>query len=181
MSDYITIKEAVTLTGKSDKTIRRNIIDVQESLNKGRQTKIVSKQGSKYLILKDYLIGFYKITEPSQMTIESIKKTNKKQKKPPYLVKYVDKLEKDNADLKGVRDALLDTNKELTRQNDQWQRMVAQLQQTNSSLLIENKNETSIVEKEEVKKESVWWVVLSLIVLLLLVGLIVFYFKYIWD
>lgn len=172
MSDYVTIKEACELTGKSDKTIRRNIIDVQESLNKGRQVKIVSRQGVKYFILKSYLKDTYGVEESLDMSRQVTKKNPKKaKKKDGYLDKYIDKLESENTDLKGVVNNLLDINKELTRQNDQSQRMIMQLQQTQSKLLIGKREEKENIVEE--KDSSVWWIIVSAGVFILL-GFLVF-------
>jgi hypothetical protein len=175
MNEYVTIKEACELTGKSDRTIRRNIINVQDKLNLTSQTPIVSKQMSKYYVLKSYLIEFYNLDKsldkPRHLTKETIKKSNKKQKKDPYLDKYIDKLEKENADLIRVRDVLLDTNKEMTRQNDQSQKLIGQLQQTNKTLLLgEREKGQAPVIKED--KESSVWMVISVIILIVVAILI---------
>lgn len=181
MNEYVTIKEACELTGKSDRTIRRNIINVQDKLNLTSQTPIVSKQMSKYYVLKSYLIEFYKLDKsldkPRHLTKETIKKSNKKQKKDPYLDKYIDKLEKENADLIRVRDTLLDTNKEMTRQNDQSQKLIGQLQQTNKTLLLGEREKVTDIKADEIKKDSWVWTIIALLIIIA-VGCGVYYMFY---
>ena len=68
---------------------------------------------------------------------------------------------------------LQQVTKELTKQNDQSERIIAQLQQTNSTLLLENN--PSNKPKENKKESPIWWVLfLLLIVFVVSVGFYVF-------
>ena len=149
MEEYITIKEACLLTGKSDKTIRNNFTSKKEEINKLTSKKVVIKKGRNYGILKSYLLDFYQIktgnvtsksgNETGKVTSKKPSKTGKKDK---FTSKYIAHLESQIE----TKDNQIN---ELVRQNDQWQRMVVQLQQTNAKLLLE--------EKETSKPKKRWW------------------------
>lgn len=154
MNEYLTIREAVTLTGKSDKTIRRNIINVQGKIDKGSKRKIVTRQGTRYLILKSYLIEVYGEKEPLPKPREKTKKKKEKSRKiEAILQQELDRLLDEIKDLKEVQSKLLDTNKELTIQNGEWQKIFNNQIQTNA-VVLEDKQDIVIEEIDYSEKKK---------------------------
>ncbi len=187
MSEYITIKEACKLTGKSDKTIRNNFTSKEKELNKltskTSSKKIITRNGRQYLILKSFLIDYYNIL-PSNLLVKKSKVTSKKgpftskkqgvySEKYKVTRKYLESLEK-QVDVKDeqIRE-LQQVTKELTRQNDQSQRLIAQLQQTNSKLLLD----MPLADEKRNKKESPFWWILFFILIAFLIGVVFVLFK----
>lgn len=188
MEEYLTIKQACELSGKSDKTIRNNFTSKKDELNKVTSKDVIIKKGREYGILKSYLIEYYEIETGNLLVTELVtsskkepvtsKKSGFTSKNKKLLVTLRNQLKDKDAELvkkekevDWLRNEVTEKGeqiKEHLRQNDQSQRLIAQLQQTNSTLLLEDKKEAS--EKVKVKdKTSPWWMIISLILITSLV------------
>lgn len=186
MSEYLTIKQACDLTGKSDKTIRRNIINVKEKYNLPSHVQVVTRQNNRYLILKSFLIEHYSLDTPGQKNKNDQVVPSHDQVEPGQnedLLSFVKaQLNEKKEDIKYLKEQMANKDVAITehlRQADQSQRLIAQLQQTNSALLLEVEPPVEVKSKaDEIKKEgSWWWMIISLLSIILLVILAYYIIK----
>lgn len=177
MSDYLTVKEISELTGKSTKTIRNNITSRADYFNDKFDDTTVIKRGREFLVLKTFAESFYtfKVTKENkkQGNTPNTETKNKLQKNKPNKGKQKETYSKLNTLLEKqleVKDEqikdLQNTTKELIRQNDQSQRLIGQLQQTNSTLQLGVREEVTNIKADEIKKDSWVWTIIALLIII---------------
>lgn len=185
MGQYLTIKEAVLLTGKSDKTIRNNFTSKKEELNRLTGNDVIIKKGREYGILKSYIVDFYQL-ETGKKLVTSSNETGKKlvtssnetgKNEDVLLVSLRAQLKESREDVKYLRfklDEESNKTKNLIDQNNQSQILIADLQQRNTALQIESKVSGDV---ENSKGSDVWWVVVTALIAFLLACCCVYFFK----
>lgn len=184
MREYLTIKEVVLLTGKSDKTIRNNFTSKKEELNRLSNDDIIIKKGREYGILKSYVVDFYQLktgrklvtssNETGKKLITSSNKTGKKD--DALLVSLRSQLKESREDVKYLRTKLDEESnktKNLINQNNQSQILIADLQQRNTALQIGLKEKEDMPGVKQAKELNLAWLVLSFSLLIVIAVYIV--------
>ena len=184
MSEYLTIKEVCVLTGKSDKTIRNNFTSKKEELNKTTSKKVITRKGREYLILKSFVVDYYNIETGKLLVSELVTSSNETGKKPPLtgkklvtssnetgnlLVSLRNQLKESKEDiayLKKKLDEEGEKTENLIHQNDQSQKLIGQLQLTNKTLLLGEREEVTNIKADEIKKDSWVWTIIALLIII---------------
>ena len=184
MTDYITIKQACKLTGKSDKTIRNNFTSKKDELNKTTSKKIITRKGREYLILKSFVVDYYNIETGNLLVSElvtSSKETGKKDTETGkklvtssnetgnLLVSLRNQLKESKEDITYLKKKLDEEGKKtenLIHQNNQSQILIADLQQKNSTLQIGEREKVTEIKADEIKKDSWVWTIVALLIII---------------
>ena len=166
MSEYLTIKEVCVLTGKSDKTIRNNFTSKKEELNKTTSKKVITRKGREYLILKSFVVDYYNIETGKLLVSELVTSSNETGNLLVSLRNQLKESKEDIAYLKKKLDEEGEKTENLIHQNDQSQKLIGQLQLTNKTLLLGEREEVTNIKADEIKKDSWVWTIIALLIII---------------
>lgn len=193
MSEYLTIKQACQLTGKSDKTIRNNFTSKKEEINKLTSKDVIIKKGREYGILKSYVLDFYQL-ETGKLLVSSGNETDKKGiqtgkllvsssnetgKHEELLVTLRNELKDSKLNVEYFKNKLDEEGKKtekLINQNNQSQILIADLQKTNKTLQLGERENKQAPKIKEENKENPIWMMISLLIIITTVIMIYFTF-----